>query len=218
MAELLNTAQGSVPGDVEQIRTAIFGREVRASIAEALELLYAGQTLEDGSTAKDQLTTLLENIYNIGVHQDLSQIGADHKLYMHYADGTTSIDAYNAGATDVVYKGRRYIINENGTLTPYLVQENENLDFDKLHCGYKYRIRNDGTITSILLFDQNADKISADENGERCQGCCLYNGAGLIGFVTDLENDTKVYLSDLLNRISTLESEVESLRNSVGGA
>lgn len=217
MAELLNTAQGSVPGDVEQIRTAIFGREVRASIAEALELLYAGQTLEDGSTAKDQLATLLESIYNIGVYQDLSQIGVDHKLYMHYADGTTSIDSYNAGEREVQYKGRSYTINEDGTLTPNLIQSNENKHLDTLNCGYKYRIRNDGVITSIILFDPNGDEIHLDENSERRQGCLLYNSVGLIGFVTDLENNTKVYLSDLLDRISTLESEVELLKNSAGG-
>ena len=36
---ILNTATGTVAGDVAQIRTAIYGREVRASIAEAIELL-----------------------------------------------------------------------------------------------------------------------------------------------------------------------------------
>lgn len=249
MAEILDTAQGTVLGDAEQIRTAIYGREVRASIAEALELLYAGQTLfdedtgEESGTVKEKLAEtianleaigakldetdanldgLLENIYGIGVYQDLSQVvGVDHRLYMHYADGTTSIDAYNAGVREVVYKGRRYTINEDGTLHPYQVVENENLDFDKLHCGYKYRIMSnaDGTtkITSITLFDQNADKISADESGERRQGCFLYNNNGLVGFVTDLENNTNVYLSDLLNRISVLESEVEAMKNSSGG-
>lgn len=218
MAEILDTAQGSVPADIEQIKTAVYGREVRASIAEALGLLYAGLTLDDGSTVKDklaalledtsltkeQLETLLANIYNIGVYQDLSQVATDHRRYMHYTDGTTSIDAYNAGIREVIYKGRRYVINEDGTVTPYLAMENENLDFDKLHCGYKYRIRTnaDGTttITSILLFDQNADKISADENNERRQGCFLYNDNGLVGFVTDLENNTKVYLSDILTK------------------
>ncbi|WP_298484097.1 hypothetical protein [uncultured Ruminococcus sp.] len=249
MAEILDTAQGTVLGDAEQIRTAIYGREVRASIAEALELLYAGQTLfdedtgEESGTVKEKLAEtianleaigskldetdanldgLLENIYGIGVYQDLSQVGIDHKLYMHYADGTTSTDAYNDGVREVVYKGRRYTINEDGTLSPYMVVENENLDFDKLHCGYKYRIKSnaDGTttITSITLFDQNADKISADENGERRQGCILYNDSGMTGFVTDLENEEKVYLSDLLNRISSLESDVEALKNSSGGA
>lgn len=231
MAEILDTAQGTVLGDAEQIRTAIYGREVRASIAEALELLYAGQMLFDEDTGEESGTVkeniaeiisnleaivakldetdanldgLLDNIYGIGVYQDLSQVGIDHKLYMHYADGTTSADAYNAGVREVVYKGRRYTINEDGTLHPYQVVENENLDFDKLHCGYKYRIMSnaDGTttITSITLFDQNADKISADENGERRQGCFLYNDNGLVGFVTDLENNTKVYLSDILTK------------------
>lgn len=248
MAEILDTAQGTVLGDAEQIRTAIYGREVRASIAEALELLYAGQMLfdedtgEESGTVKEKISDiianldaigakldetdsnlngLLDNIYGIGVYQDLSQVGIDHKLYMHYADGTTSTDAYNDGVREVVYKGRRYTINEDGTLSPYMVVENENLDFDKLHCGYKYRIKSnaDGTttITSITLFDQNADKISADENGERRQGCMIYNDSGIIGFVTDLENEEKVYLSDLLNRISALESEIEALKNSSGG-
>lgn len=243
MAELLNTAQGSVPGDVEQIRTAIFGREVRASIAEALELLYAGLTLDESQLTtlnedfteykermatliidvQDKLTMVWDNIYDIGVYQYYQTGGGtlvgfeNGKLYMHYADGTTSIDAYNAGVTDVIYKGRRYLINEDGTLSPYLVQENENILLDRLACGYKYRINSDtGAITEILLFDQNAEIITYDENDERQQGCFLYNHIGLAGFVTDLENSTRVYLSDLLNRISALEAEVAALKESAG--
>ena len=221
MAEILDTAQGSVPADIEQIKTAVYGREVRASIAEALSLLYAGLTLDDGSTVKDklaalledtsltkeQLETLLTNIYHIGVYRNRTGLGdLDHRMYMHYADGTTSIDAYNSGIREVIYKGVQYVINEDGTLSPNagMIGENENLYLDRLSCGYKYRIRTnpDGTttITSIILFDQNADKISADENGERRQGCFLYNDNGLVGFVTDLENNTKVYLSDILTK------------------
>ena len=39
MADIMDTAQGTISGDVAQIRSAIYGREVRASIAEAIELL-----------------------------------------------------------------------------------------------------------------------------------------------------------------------------------
>lgn len=233
MAEILDTAQGSVPADIEQIKTAVYGREVRASIAEALSLLYAGLTLDDGSTVKDklaalledtsltkeQLETLLENIYNIGVYQDLSQVSTDHKRYMHYADGTTSVDAYNAGIREVVYKGRRYIINEDGTVTPYLAMENENLDFDKLHCGYKYRIKTnaDGTttITSILLFDQNADKISADENGYRRQGCFLYDDNGLVGFVTNLTSGSNITISYITGYLQSHGSAISNINGKI---
>lgn len=38
--EILQTAAGSITGDITQIQTAVYGREVRASIAEALYLLY----------------------------------------------------------------------------------------------------------------------------------------------------------------------------------
>ena len=40
MADYLDAA-GSISGDVEKIRKALYGREVRASIAEAIELLVA---------------------------------------------------------------------------------------------------------------------------------------------------------------------------------
>ena len=47
---ILNTATGTVAGDVAQIRTAIYGREVRASIAEAIELLDSSVKLMDGKS------------------------------------------------------------------------------------------------------------------------------------------------------------------------
>lgn len=37
---ILQTATGSISGDIDQLQNAVYGREVRASIAEALYLLY----------------------------------------------------------------------------------------------------------------------------------------------------------------------------------
>ena len=69
MADYLDAA-GSISGDVKKIRKALYGREVRASIAEAIELLDAQDTERDDTTAelaqkvKDLVT--LENADRMG--------------------------------------------------------------------------------------------------------------------------------------------------------
>lgn len=223
MAEILDTAQGSVPADIEQIKTAVYGREVRASIAEALGLLYAGLTLDDGSTVKDklaalledtsltkeQLETLLTNIYDIGPYADLREFdefmsGGSHAPFLfHYNDGTTSKEAYEAGQTYVDWRGRRYSIGENGVLTPYKAVPNENDYFDRLNCGYKEytSTASDGSVTKgFNLFDSNARKILAITGGYRRQGCFLYDDNGLVGFVTNLTTGERILLADILTK------------------
>ena len=55
---ILNTATGTVAGDVAQIRTAIYGREVRASIAEAIELLDSSINGDGEDSLKSRLAAL----------------------------------------------------------------------------------------------------------------------------------------------------------------
>ena len=55
---ILNTATGTVAGDVAQIRTAIYGREVRASIAEAIELLDSSVNGDGEDSLKSRLAAL----------------------------------------------------------------------------------------------------------------------------------------------------------------
>lgn len=247
MAEILDTAQGSVPADIEQIKTAVYGREVRASIAEALSLLYAGLTLDDGSTVKDklaalledtsltkeQLETLLTNIYDIGPYADQREaVDPRAPFLFHYNDGTTSKEAYEAGQTYVDWRGRRYSIGENGVLTPYKTVPNENEYFDRLNCGYKEytRTASDGSVTKgINLFDSNADPIVASTGGYRRQGCFLYDDNGLAGFVTNLTSGGNITigyitgvlqshgsaLSNMAGNISTISTDIRSLTSRI---
>lgn len=62
--DILNTAAGSIEGDIKQIQAAIYGREVRASIAEALYLLYTNQSAiqETVNTHTTQIESLLSDV------------------------------------------------------------------------------------------------------------------------------------------------------------
>ena len=55
--EILQTATGSIMGDITQIQTAVYGREVRASIAECLYLL-----LQRCEQSESELTNILTEI------------------------------------------------------------------------------------------------------------------------------------------------------------
>lgn len=57
--EILQTATGSITGDISQIQTAIYGREVRASIAECLYLLL--QRFENFESELTAIQTKIES-------------------------------------------------------------------------------------------------------------------------------------------------------------
>ena len=95
MADYLDAA-GNIPGDVEKIRKALYGREVRASIAEAIELLDAQDTKRDDTTAeleqkfKDLVT--LENADKMGFSaQDTVEFAAAAGCLKHSIEGDAGI-------------------------------------------------------------------------------------------------------------------------------
>ncbi|MDE6729465.1 MAG: hypothetical protein K2J71_01655 [Oscillospiraceae bacterium] len=61
--EILQTAAGSIPEDIAQIQTAVYGREVRASIAECLYLLQ--QSYEQSASELAEIQTELADLKNM---------------------------------------------------------------------------------------------------------------------------------------------------------
>lgn len=222
MADILNTATGTVLGDVSQIRNAIFGREVRASIAEAIELLYDGQTItvegaEEPVSLKekvDSLETSLSGVLYIGIYREYTatEDTFSNALLMHFADGTTSKDrAAELANQQFIYKGHRYTFNSDGTLTPW-GESGCNGNLEPLNCGYS-TITKAGSeeASKIILYDENHMAITTDSDGEREQACILYgSNYGVTGFV--LEDKSKLHISELIERISALEAEISALK------
>ncbi len=137
MSEILDTATGSVAGDVEQIRNALYGREVRASIAEAIELLDSDAKAVNENVANlgnkinehtKSMQDAVSTVNEIGVYQEYAAVGSSKvptgKLLMHYADGTTSKEIpiferhmYN-GTGCYIINGIAYAVDDEGYLTP----------------------------------------------------------------------------------------------------
>lgn len=210
MADLLNTATGTIAGDVAQIKTAIYGREVRASIAEAIELLYKGQTedieirftaietsvgelsekvdaLEADYTEYDSRISALEagivNVNGVGVYREPTGGATFGPLMMHYADGTTSEKYVETEIEFLFDKGIQYRINADGSLLPITNNVNEN---GTLICaGWSMTKENAGIDSGSMYYDFNGEKIT---NAPVSIGCIQYafpssGRAELVGFV-----------------------------------
>lgn len=214
-------AAGTIRGDVQLIREAIYGREVRAAIAEALELLQTDKGTQEAldsvqaalQTVSASLQTLQEAYQNnigpaghisyTGVYQD--EVGGipSGKYYMHYADGSSSKENLPAsGSTYVYVNGRRYQMDTDGSCT-IVTNSNENAHGDRLCCGYK-----DTGANAVVLYDPDGNVISNSEDGYRHQNGVVYAGEGSYGIVGFVHSGGgMVTLESILSRIAALEKK-----------
>lgn len=234
MSEILDTATGTVSGDVEQIKYAIYGREVRASIAEAIELLD-----QKSDEIRQSAETVASNIAEMGVFQEYIDIGSgmlvpSGKLLMHYADGTTSktnpvSSHYPIDSTGAyIIHGTRFTVDEEG----YLLPMQDGGGFYVNECGnpasgFWIDIRVSAAAEAdaeTFVYPQNTRRFYYDQNGKKmipdggwCSlGCLRYQfdssgNAKLLGF--DTADGTLLALEtikQLVERVNALEEQLAS--------
>lgn len=218
MADILPTAQGTLAGDIEQIKEARFGRDVRASIAEALELIGGtGGMIEKITTTVTEQENKFTDILRNNTTGWIS-VGGLYPIYQ-WLDGTTSLDKVNADpslkGTDVTINGDIYTYSSyDGTPGALVFKEHQtsstpsgfsNKYGHPLACGYSYK---GGTGERLRLYNTDEELIQPDTDGDLEQCAILYDqNYGVKGFKTD--KNTKVYIQDLLNRIAALEAKVK---------
>lgn len=263
---ILNTATGTVAGDVAQIRTAIYGREVRASIAEAIELLDSSvngdgedslksriaalqaelealrkeaesvpDLQERLQAAEAKLTALQEDIKTLQNHAhnidagfvpmfEAGHSGLNWTVY-RWADGTTTFDRIRENpalaGTEIILGNARYryanaVVGEDGVVPVFcgrlefqgIVDGTEdgvvNERGHHLPCGYFITESTSGD-EELVLYDADENRIAADADGDLEQCAVLYGEDNTVkGF--RVGKDKKVYLSDMLRRLDTLEA------------
>lgn len=236
MADIMDTAQGTISGDVAQIRSAIYGREVRASIAEAIELLDsssqdAAQKADTAQTSAagnaDAIAAIQEKMGRITPgftsRFEPGSTGINYPVY-RWMNGETSYDKVTA---DPSLKGTEIQIGD--AIYTYTADELQpgRLDFKEYisgcevgtvnkyghnkPCGYSVARKGDA-IVRLVLFDEDESAISEDADGDIEQCAILYSKSyGVKGFRTGA--DTKLYLADLLSRIAALEQKVQQLES-----
>lgn len=224
MADYLDAA-GSISGDVEKIRKALYGREVRASIAEAIELLDAQDTKRDDATAeleqkvKDLVT--LENADKMGFLNIQSTEGSGaYRLIYRFADGTTTVDRVNAdpalAGTEIILGTSIYTYAASGWLS-YVGEVGGTMgQVNRLNhhmpCGFKRITGTDG-VERVMLLDEDEQRIPADRDGDVEQCGILYNTNGTAVRGVRLDKDTKLYFDNLVSRIAALEEALAARKN-----